>query len=215
LSGGFGSDLNFWPDGTYSHASRDDNPECPDQGNSVEYGVYSYKASTGAFGFVTAPTNGDGSCGFDHGGGASLRGTLARTGDTLSITSGFTGTTITFTAVASTPGSLIGSFGWAYGPSDGRDGSFAVFQPDGTYMVAEAQQGASGGFDVGCERTCYTSTASTITANTSTSCLPDTRPVVITNGGSLDNAVPIPYVITGPDTALVNGAILLVRVLPN
>lgn len=213
--GGLRSYLTFWPDGTYSHASHDDTPNCPDYGNSVEYGVYNYKASTGDFRFVTAPTNGDGSCGFDHGGGASLGGTLARSGDTLSITGRLTGRTIPFTAVASTPGSLIGSFSFAYGPSDGNDGSFAVFQPDGTYLLVQAQQAASGEVDVGYERACYTSTGTTLTANTSATCAPDGRPVVMTTSGGLSTGVPIPYVVTGPDTAVVDGVFLLVRILPN
>lgn len=215
-AGGFRDYLTFWPDGTYSHASRDENPDCPDKGNSVEYGVYNYKASTGAFGFVTAPTNGDGSCGFDHGGGASLRGTLVKTGGNLSITSNFTGRTFTFIAVDSTPGSLIGSFSYAYGPSDGRDGSFAVFQPDGTYLLVQAQQAASGGVvDVGYERACYTSTGTSLTANTSASCQPDGWPVVMTTSGGLTTGVPIPYSVTGPDTVVVDGVFLLVRILPN
>jgi hypothetical protein len=214
-AGGFRDYLTFWPDGTYSHASRDENPDCPDTGNSVEYGVSNYKASTGAFRFVTTPTNGDGYCGFDHGGGARLGGTLVKAGDTLSITSNFTGRTIPFTAVASTPGALVGSFSYAYGPSDGRDGSFAVFQLDGTYLVAEAQQGASGGFDVGYERACYTGTATTITANTAASCQPDGRPVVMTTSGGLTTGVPIPYSVTGPDTVVVDGVFLLVRIMPN
>jgi hypothetical protein len=212
-SSGYRTYVTFWPDGTYSHASRDENPDCPKQGNGVEYGVYNYKASTGAFRFVTTPTNGDGFCGFDHGGGASLGGTLAKSGGTLSITSSFTGRTFTYSAVDSTPGSLVGSFSFAYGPSEGRDGSFAVFQADGTYILAQGQQG--GGVDVGYERACYTSTSTALTADTTATCHPDGRPVVMTTSGGLTSGASIPYVVTGPDTVLVDGNFLLVRIVPN
>ena len=214
-AGGFRDYLTFWPDGTFTHVTGDDDPNCPDRGNNIEYGVYNYNAGTGGFGFKHVTTDGNGPCGYTHANDANLVGTVAKGADTLAITSTFGNYTHTWHAVPSTSGSIIGSFSYAAGLSDGIDGSFLVFQADGTYLVVETQQGPGGASIVGYERACYVSSGGTITANKSSGCTPDGRPVIITNGGSLDDGVPLPFVTTGPNSVTVEGIYLLARILPN
>lgn len=215
-AGGYREYLTFWPDGTFTHASRAEDNNCQDRGNNIEYGIYNYNAVTSAFRFADATTDADGQCGFAKGGGANFGGTAVRIADTLALTSAITGRTQKWVLVASVPSSLVGSFSVAPKLSDGIDGSFAVFQPDNTYIVVTTQQEVGGPNSIGYERACYTITGSNFTTATSaTACLPDGKPVVITNGGSIPPGTPTPFSITGVNTVTVNGDILLRRIVPN
>jgi hypothetical protein len=209
---GLRSFLAFWPDGTFTHASRDDDPGCPSRGDGVEHGFYTFTAATKAFRFKDAPTDSNGSCGFLHGGGANLGGTLERVSGEIQITAASTGRTQVFSPVPSTPGTLTGAFSWAYGSTAGRDGSFAVFLADGTYVVVNAQKGFTGGFMVGYERACYEATASAITASLGSTCMPDGAPVVMTSDGAFPGGQAVPYAVTGPDTVVIDGAFTLTRI---
>lgn len=211
LQGSRRSYLALWPDGTYTFAARSNDPACPLQGNGVEYGVYNWNSSTGAFNLLTAAVDNIGGCGLWTPPGPPPPATLTRSGNTLTITT--TGGTFVLTAVASTPGSLVS--GWAWGP--GNDGGFAVFQADNTYLLAETQQGSySSGQLPGTERACYTATATTIIANKSGSCQPDGLPVVDTNGSSgFDSSgTPVAYELTGATGLLIELIYRLVRLLP-
>ena len=213
--GGFREYLTFWPDGTFTYAVRGEDNNCPDRGNSVEYGVYNYNAATKAFAFVRATTDGNGQCGYTHGNGANLTGTVTVSADTLFLHSNAAGFTHVWLAVPSTPSSIIGSFSFGRGLSDGTNGSFAVFQPDNTYLVASTQLSLGGGGRPGYERACYVASAGNITPTKSQACQPDGKPVVITNGGGLDDGVPLPFAITGPDTFTIAATFLLRRIVPN
>lgn len=215
LRGGFREYLTFWPDGTFTYAVRGEDNNCPDRGNSVEYGVYNYNAATKAFAFVRATTDGNGQCGYTHGNGANLFGTVTTSADTLFLHSTTARFTHTWLAVPSTPSSIVGSFSFGRGLSDGTNGSFVVFQPDNTYLVASTQLQLGGGGRPGYERACYVASAGTITPAKSQSCSPDGKPLVITNGGGLDDGVALPFAITGPDTFTIAATFLLRRILPN
>jgi len=210
LQGNRRSYLALWPDGTYTFAARSNDPACPLQGNGVEYGVYNWNASTGAFNLLTAAVDNIGACGLWTPPGPPPPATLTKSGSTLTLTTA--GGVFVLTAVASTPGSLVG--GWAWGP--GNDGGFVVFQEDNTYLVVETQQGSYGSGQLpGYERACYTASGTTITATKSNSCQPDGLPVVDGNGSAgFDDGGTGPYQLTGANGLLVAMIYRLVRLLP-
>jgi environmental stress-induced protein Ves len=220
LLGGKQNYLTLWPDGTYAFASRLDDASCASNGNGVEYGVYNWNAATGAFAILTGAVDSNGGCGvWDNAvtPQEGLSGTLVRSGGTLTLTT--TDGTFVLTAVASTPSTIVGGFQQA----GDKDGGFVVLQPDNTYLIVHMQANglafSQTGDRVGYERGCYTSTSSTITFSLSVSCQPDGFPALDLNGtaGVSDGGlgVPIPFVITGPNTITFGGDTFLVRLLPN
>jgi environmental stress-induced protein Ves len=217
--GGKQNYLTLWPDGTYSYASRLDDPSCSGTtGNGVEYGVYNYNASTGAFAFLTGAVDTNGRCGvFNNEVSAQvgLSGTLVKSGSTLTLTT--PAQSLVFTAVTSTAGGLIGS----YQSAGLNTGEFIVLQTDNTYLVVSTQANgpAGNGMQVGYERGCFTSTVSTITFTLATSCKPDGADIIDTNGkaGLSDGGlnVPLSYLVTGPNTLTLAGDSFLVRIMVN
>lgn len=218
LIGGKRTFLTFWPDGTYVLATRLDDASCgANGGNGVEYGVYNWNSATGAFSIRTGHLDTNGGCGLWDGVASpavGFSGTLTRSGSTLSLTD--PGGTFVFTAVTSTPSSVVGAW-----QQDGdANGTFVVFLPDNTYVFVETQSGTPGvtGVIVGHERGCYSATASTVTFSLAGSCLPDGGPAFDLNGkGGVSEslAVPIPFVITGPNSVTFGGDTFLARLLPN
>lgn len=119
----------FYADGSYVLASHHGAAGHPD--NTVEYGIYSWNETTGAFStvlrMVDTDTNDSGLSGFT--------GTLTRTNATsLSLLADGETTADTATAVTNTSGSLVGS--WAM--PDSQD--FVVFLSDGTYMLTTTDE---------------------------------------------------------------------------
>ena len=208
--------LTLWFDGTYSAAYRIDDATCTNSGNGIEYGVYK-RATSGAFNIQIALDN-TGGCGLWFGGGTpgaggGFEGTMVRSGDALMLTSK-TGDVLTFGAVESVATSLVGAFTRA----DGEDGSFIVFESDGTYLYQDTQ-GSSGATSVpsGVERGCYIVGGSTFTASVAASCRPNTFPALDQNGAggfSAKNGAAIPFTITSATTATIGG-VLYNRILPS
>lgn len=214
--GGKRNYLTLWPDGTYVFASRRDDASCgPSNGNGVEYGVYTWNATTHAFSVLTGAIDTNGGCGLWDNGSTppmGLNGTLTRSGDTLTLTT--TDGSYVLTAVTSTASTLIGSWTQA----GDVDGGFLVFHPDNTYLHVQIQAGMGAGFPPGYERGCYVATGSSITFSLAAPCAPDGAPPLDLNGsagasGVLDTA--IPFVITGPNGLTLGGDTFLVRLLPN
>jgi len=207
--------LTLWFDGTYSSASRIDDPTCTNNGNGIEYGVYK-RATSGAFSIQIALDD-TGGCGMWFGGGmpgagGGFEGTMVRSGNVLSLTSN-TGESLRFDAVESVPTSLVGSFTRA----DGEDGSFIVFESDGTYLYQETQQSrGTNPMPRGVERGCYTVTGSTFTTSVAVSCRPNALPALDQNGAagfSGKNGAAITFAITSATTATIDG-VQYNRILP-
>jgi len=200
--------LTLWFDGAFSLATRIDDVTCTNSGNGVEYGVYK-RATNGSFSILVATTDGNGLCGFWEGGGnpepgKGYEGTMVRNGNSLALTSTSDGS-FALEAVESVPTSLVGSFTRA----DGVDGSFIVFESDGTYLYQEAQQGGGTRFSpAGYERGCYTVNGAAFTAALGAACQPDGFPALDLNGPagfSGGNGAAIPFTITSPTTATIGG----------
>ena len=207
--------LTLWFDGTYSAAYRIDDATCTNSGNGIEYGVYK-RATSGAFNIQIAQDD-TGNCGLWFGGstpgaGGGFEGTMVRNGNTLTLTSK-TGEVLTFAAVESVATSLVGSFTRA----DGEDGSFIVFESDGTYLYQEPQQSrGTNPIPRGVERGCYTVTGSTFTASLAASCRPNTFPSLDQNGAagfSGKNGAAIPFTIPSATTITIGG-VPYNRILP-
>jgi len=210
--------FTLWFDGTYSLATRTDDVTCTNNGNGVEYGVYK-RATDGTFTILVALVDNNGACGVWSGTpgpipqpGAGFEGTMVRTGNTLTLTSPSEGS-FTLQAVESVPTSLVGSFTRA----DGVDGSFVVFESDGTYLYQEAQQGGGTNFTpVGYERGCYTVNGAAFTASLAVACQPNGFPALDGNGAagfSGRNGAAIPFAITSATTVTIGG-VEYNRILP-
>jgi hypothetical protein len=210
--------FTLWFDGTYSVATRLDDVGCTNDGNGVEYGVYK-RATDGAFSILVAIIDSNGQCGLWSGNpgpvpqpGAGYEGTMVRTGNTLKLTSP-SDASLTFEAVVSVATSLVGSFTRA----DGVDGSFTVFEPDGTYLHQEAQQsGGTNPSPAGYERGCYTVNGATFTTSLALTCRPNGFPALDGNGTagfSGRNGAAIPFTITSETTVTIGG-VQYHRILP-
>ena len=206
--------VTLWFDGTYSAAYRFDDAGCTNSGNGIEYGVYK-RVTSGVFNIQIAQDQ-TGACGLWFGGstpgaGGGFAGTMVRNGITLTLTS--TSETIVLQAIESVPTTLVGSFTRA----DGLDGSFIVFESDGTYLYQETQ-GSSGanGYPIGVERGCYTVAGSTFTTSVAVGCRPNALPALDQNGiGGFSgrNGAAIPFVITSQTTITIGG-VLYDRIVP-
>ena len=204
LPGGRRNYLMVLSDGTYSFASRSEDPSCPQNGNGAEYGVYS-RTSTGTFSIRMAVTDRNGGCGLwdsQSTPNIGLSGTMTRSGDTLTVTT--TEGTFALVAVSSVPTSLVGAFTRA----DGVDGSFVVFEADGTYLYQETQDAPTLGSVAGWERGCYVVNGNSFTASLATSCKPNGLPALDLNnrsGFSAFNGAPIAFSIDSPSSITING----------
>ena len=147
--------LTFFPDGTYVHATRRADATCGlNSGNGVEYGVYAWNQGSGAFSFVTAAVDTNGSCGFwNSGAGPGTSGTLARTGTGSSTVLTFTpaaGAQRVLQPVANTAGALVGAF------NSNKSPDVLLFTGDGRFLLATTQTDPasavliSAGIDYGC-----------------------------------------------------------------
>jgi hypothetical protein len=113
----------------------------------------------------------------------------------------------------STTGSIVG----AWTRSDGRDGSAIIFEPDGTYISIDPQNGPGAGDRGGVERGCYTVTGGAITIDLSASCRPEGNPAFDTNGTSgfsTKVGTAIPITLTKSDVLTIGGGVPLVRLSP-
>jgi hypothetical protein len=209
--------LTLWFDGLFSLANRVDDPSCTNNGNGAEFGVYK-RATNGTFSIHYAVTDTTGVCGlwFVTGvaaptPGSGFEGTMVRSGNTLTLTSGTT--VLTALAVESVPTTLVGAFTRA----DGVDGSFVVFESDGTYVYQVAQQGGGTSSNpAGFERGCYVVNGATFTTSLAASCTPNGLPALDlngTNGFSRKNGAPIPFTVPSATTLTIDG-VLYNRILP-
>lgn len=202
--GGRRSYLRLLSDGTYSFAARSEDPTCPQNGNGTEYGVYS-RTSNGAFSIRMSMTDHNGGCGLwdsQSTPAVGVSGTMARSGDTLTVT--LTDGTFALGAVGSVPTSLVGAFTRA----DGVDGSFIVFEADGTYLYQEAQDAGSLSIIAGFERGCYVVSGSSFTTSLATTCKPNGLPAIDLNnrsGFSAFNGAPIAFTIDSPSSITISG----------
>lgn len=196
--------LTFWSAGIYSNALRSDEPSCPNNGNGTEYGVYRH-ASDNTFLIFSTYTDRNGGCGMWDSQATpqvGLTGTLVRNGTQLIMT--FDGTkTINWAPVANVSTSLVGAFTRA----DGIDGSFVLFEPDGTYLYNEAQDAATTGNFAGFERGCYTVSGNSLTVSLAASCRPDGVAALDLNNRAGFSAISgaIPFQITSDTTATIAG----------
>ena len=207
--------LTLWLDGSYSFAARSDDATCTSNGNGTEYGAYQ-RNSAGTLNIRSANVDTDGPCGIYAPSttpppGTGLQGTMTRSGNTLTIASN-DGGNYALSAVESNPGSLVGSFV----RGDGQDGTFIVFESDGTYLYQETQDAPSIGVTAGYERGCYAASGSSFTISLGPSCKPNGLPALDLNGkgGFSAAAGAIPFTINSPASVTIGG-ILYVRMLPD
>jgi len=219
--------ITLYADGVYVYGSVENNgPNCgtTNGGNGVEYGVYNYNSSTGAFTIKSAVVDTNGGCGvWDN--GPRYSGTLTRTGTGQSTVLTLTlpnSLQFDLVPVESTTGQIVGSWSNAYHKN------FAVFLPAGGnslyYLITETQQdnaptstGQLAGFEYACG-TVTALTGGTLTVDLTATCqapAPSTNGPVDTNGTSgLSSAGgPVPFTIN-VDTLTSNDTVLS-RVKPN
>ena len=114
--------------------------------------------------------------------------------------------------MGSDPATLVGAFTRA----DGTDGSYVVFQADGTYLYVDPQNSGSLGGTQGYERGCYTVAGATFTVSFAPTCRPNGFPALDgngTNGFSSRNGAAIAFTITSATTATIDG-VLYRRIAP-
>lgn len=203
--GGRRSFVTAWADGTLSIALFNEDASCLNNGNGAEYGSYRRQAS-GTFQPWATKLDQTGDCGLFNPSltpGTGPVGTLTRAGNVVTLT--WEGFTIVMPAVESVPTSLVGAFTRA----DGNDGSFIVFESDGTYTYLDAQDASpNGGTPGGFERGCYTVSGATFTTSLASSCKPNGLSAFDGNGTggfSGKNGAPIPFAITSATTVTIGG----------
>lgn len=200
--------FTLWFDGTFSLALHTDDPGCANNGNGYEYGVYKRATNNNFFVHIAADDNGQ--CGIWFGGGTpgsggGFVGTMVRSGNTLTL-AGPDGS-FALEAVPSVATTLVGAFTRA----DGQDGSFVVFEGDGTYLYQDVQANPGGH-----ERGCYTVVGATFTTSLAASCRPNGFPARDqnpANGFSTRNGAPIPFTIVSPTLISIDG-VSYTRILP-
>lgn len=195
--------LTLWAAGIYSNAIRSDDATCPNSGNGTEYGVYRH-SSDDSFLIFSTYTDRNGGCGMwdsQANPQVGLSGKLVRRATQLVLT--FENQTVTLDPVPNVPTGLVGAFTRA----DGIDGSFVVFEPDGTYLYNEAQDAASTGNFAGYERGCYTVSGNTFTVSLAAACRPNGDSALDLNNraGFSANSGAIPFQVTSDTTATIAG----------
>lgn len=204
--------LALWAAGIYSNAIRTDDASCPNNGNGTEYGVYRH-SSDDSFVIFSAYTDRNGGCGMWDSQATpqeGLSGKLTRSGAQLVLT--FGSQALTFDPVPNVSSGLVGAFTRA----DGIDGSFVVFEPDGTYLYNEAQDAASTGSFAGFERGCYIVNGNSFTISLAASCKPNGLAAMDLNNRAGFSAIAgaIPFQINSDTTATIAGTRYR-RLLPN
>jgi hypothetical protein len=228
----------FFPDGTYTFISRADDAACNftnangtfgGSGNGLEYGIYTYNATSGALSFRTAAVDSNGGCGMVdqsipdvNDPNRYFTGTLTKAGGNATLTYIDQDTsqqvTLPLTAVPSSPSSIVGAFV----PQTGN-GQFAAFHPDSTipavdiYVVPETQ--ASVGAPPRQELGCYTLGGGQLTVSVATTCMPDGVAAYDFNGtsGLVESGTsggPVPVTVSGANQIAIGGSVLT-RLIPN
>jgi hypothetical protein len=223
--------ITLFADGTYIYGSVENNgPNCGAStspgGNGVEYGVYNYNKSTGAFAIKSAVVDTYGGCGVWAGSAARYSGTLSVTGTgqtkTMTLTLAGGAGAFDLVPVESVTGQIIGSWSLPY------QKNFAVFLPAGGtslyYMITETQQdnaptstGQVAGFEYACA-SINALTGGSLAADLSASCqapAPSTNGPVDTNGTSGLSGAGGPVAITISGDSLTKPDATLPRIKPN
>jgi hypothetical protein len=212
---GLKSYLTLWADGTYTFADHSNDPSCTNNGNGIEYGVYR-RFQNDSLSIVNAFQDTDGGCGIwdaTVSPSSGLQGSIVRAGGALTVRSLPENVSFTLNAVSSNPATLVGAFSRA----DGTNGGVIVFEADGTFLFAEAQDSPSTGGTASIERGCYTVSGSSFTATFAASCRPDGAPALDLNGTSgfsARNGAAIPFTISSATTITIDG-VLYRRLEPN
>lgn len=207
--------LTFFGDGTYVMVTDNNSSSCSaNRGDGVEYGTYSYAASTGLLKFATNVVDTNGSCGVwnaaqsPSGYSGILQKSQSGQNGIIQFTSS-SGTNVGV-PVPSLPSTLVGSF------QVGQTPNVIMFSDSGEYLFANTQNDPQSNNPAGIEIGCYTASGSTSgTLSVTSSCSASVQ----TDGlaGLLDSG-PVSYSITGANTVqlTVLGEVLtLNRIIPN
>ena len=185
-------------------------------GNGIEYGVFKWTQSSGAFQLPTkAAIDTNGGCGLSDPGGTDFVGFITRVGNTIEVRETAGGPLLgTGTAVESTPNTLVG--GWT---REAGNGTLLVLHADGTFLYADPQSANLHPSFYGQERGCYSASATQITFTIDAACQPDGLASYDLNfSGGLVAPPPVPsatlpFTLAG-DTLTFNG-IVYKRTQPN
>ena len=165
--------LSLQPDGTYVFAVISNDPTCNNNGNGVDYGVYSWNAATGALQLKSAQVYSPAPCGVTNGSGVVdnnanvLTSTTGGSNSLLTlVVNGNTANAYTLVPVPSTPSSLVGAF--ALGGS--LDQGLNIFTNDGHYVNINTQTDSFSGALAGIEYGCYTTANGTLHVDTTAAC---------------------------------------------
>lgn len=229
----------FFADGTYTFVSRADDALCNftnvngtfgNNGNGVEYGIYNYSSTTGAFTIKYAAVDSNGGCGMVDASISNINdparyftGTITKSGNNATLTyvdDNSQTVNLPLASVASTPSTIVGAF-----VPTTNNGQFIAFHPDSTtptpvnmYVVPETQFSgiaAPPRQEVGC----YTFASGNLNVSVANTCLPDGLAAYDFNGtsGLIESgttAGPFPITInTANQIAL--GDTILNRTVPN
>lgn len=171
--------VTFYQDGTFILGRHGDDPvsECGStKGNGIQYGVYRWNKATRAFSVVRVALNTIGSCSFGEGAQSDL--IIKPNGDLIFITDGEESPL--FSPVASTPGTLIGTWG--------DNQAFIAFESTGNFMLAMTRSitqnvNASPGIEDGCYDMSGTTASGRFTLSLGSSCkVTDTLTAIDTSG---------------------------------
>jgi hypothetical protein len=216
--------VTLFADGVYIYGSIENDAACgQNDGNGIEYGIYTYSAASGAFSIKSALVDTNGKCGlWDNGPGPLASGTLQKTGSgqatVLTLTVGG-GAQVVLRPVPSSPGLRYGAFG------DAAEKGFTLFLANIFYFIAETQADSGNGRLAGVEYGCaYGNAAASGTLSidlTATCQIPapvQNRPVD-TNGNAGFSAAggSVPYAMLDADTLRLGGppGDTLTRIIPN
>jgi hypothetical protein len=187
--------LTLFPDGVFIYAGIENTNGCGNSvdGNGVEYGIYSYDATTGAFAIRAVAVDTNGGCGVWHN-NSRFDGTLtvAGIGPATILTLDVSGRdTLLLEPVTSVPGMLYGSFTDAYRRNvwlfldDGLGG--VHFLNTETQADPAATSGRVAGIEYACGTLSGTAASGTLARDFGATCLAPAPAVdgpVDTNGTS-------------------------------
>lgn len=229
----------FFADGTYTFISRADNPLCNftnvngtfgNNGNGVEYGIYNYSSTTGAFAIKYAAVDSNGGCGMVDASITNINdptkyftGTITKSGNNATLTyidDNSQTVNLPLASVTSTPSTIVGAF-----VPTTNNGQFIAFHPDTTtptpvnmYIVPETQfsgVAAPPRQELGC----YTFASGNLNVSVANTCLPDGLAAYDFNGtsGLVESGTaggPFPVTINSANQIAL-GDTILNRTVPN
>jgi hypothetical protein len=218
--------LTFFPDGVFVYAGIENTNSCgssPD-GNGVEYGVYSYDATTGAFAIRMVAVDTNEGCGVWHN-NSRFDGTLAVSGigPLKVLTLDVSGRdTLQLTPVLSIPGTLYGSFTDAYRRNvwvflEAGLGSVHFLNTE-TQAGPAATPGRMNGIEYACAAINGTPVSGTLTPDFGATCLapaPEVDGPIDTNGTSGLSHHVGPWEFSVDGDALTSSTFNGTRVVPN